>query len=90
VPRPLLSSGNISPYSLNRRLDGPQRSSGRVAEKKNHIRPPFLRPSNPWRSHQIDVASIIALHRVIKLYRTNFACCFVWVRSLVADIEGGN
>jgi hypothetical protein len=25
----------------------------------------------------------------IKIHRTNFACCFVWVWSLVADIEGG-
>jgi hypothetical protein len=63
VPRPLYRRGNSSPYSL----DGPQRSSGRGAEKKNRLRPPFLRSSNPWRSHPTDRAACI-----VELYRVSF------------------
>lgn len=65
MPRPLYHRVNILPYSLDRMLDGPQRSSGRGAAKKNRLRPPFLWSSKPWHSHQIDgVACIVQLHRV--------------------------
>jgi len=65
LPRPLYRRGNISPYSLDRRLDGSQRSSERGAEKKYRLRLPFLRSSNPWRGHQTDEAArIVELHRV--------------------------
>jgi hypothetical protein len=35
--------------------------------------------------------SVSLLSEIIKtaIYRTNFACCVVWVCSLISDSEGG-
>jgi hypothetical protein len=44
---------------------GPVEVPAAVLEIKNRLPPPFLRPSNPWRSHQIDgAARFFELHRV--------------------------
>jgi hypothetical protein len=34
-------------------------------------------------------SSLLSRNLKIKIYRTNFACCFVWVLKLVAHTEGG-
>jgi len=65
VPWLIYRRGNMSPYSLDMRLVGPQRTSGRGAETKNRLHLPFLRSSEPWRCHQIDGAAwIFELHRI--------------------------
>jgi len=42
TPQPLYPQGKISWYSSDRRLGGPQNSSGRAGEEKNSQLPPGI------------------------------------------------
>jgi hypothetical protein len=67
---------------------------GTTLTNQNEIRDEIKGRLNSGNASYYSVQNLLSSHLIsknlkIKIYKTNFASCTVWVRNLVSHVEGG-